>query len=146
MPKRSKHTHADALVWIAYDAVVLPLILISAFKIHRSIWLLCAQQINSIVHIRQNKYMLMCSTDTCTLYQNMYSTCINVHCLNSSRSSIPSPPLPESLLNNLMPVTILVSSFNCCSLSARGNAMNEASSVCGNTLCSAAGRGENERG
>lgn len=54
------------------------------------------------------------------------------------QSSMPSPPLPHSLLNNRIPETIWVSSCSCFSLSRLLRDMNVPSSVWGNTLCSAA--------
>ena len=59
-----------------------------------------------------------------------------------SQSSMPSPPLPHSLLNRRMPVTIMVSSVSCLSFSLLVSVMNVPSSVWGNTDCSAAGGGE----
>lgn len=52
---------------------------------------------------------------------------------------MPSPPLPHSLLKSLIPVTMYVSSLSCRSLSRFVRDMNAPSSVCGKTLCRAAG-------
>ena len=51
---------------------------------------------------------------------------------------MPSPPFPHSLLNRRIPVTIMVSSKSCLSLSLLVSDMKVPNSVCGKTLCKAA--------
>ncbi len=51
---------------------------------------------------------------------------------------MPSPPLPHSLLNKRIPVTICVNSINCRSLSRLDKLRKFPNSVCGKTLCKAA--------
>ena len=58
---------------------------------------------------------------------------MQVNTIQYLQSSMPSPPFPHSLLKRRMPVTIMVSSSSCLSLSRFVRFMKEPSSVWGKT-------------
>lgn len=79
----------------------------------------------------------------CQVYVLLY-ICFTMHHVKNSQSSMPCPPLLLNLLKSRIPVTIMVSSLSCCSLSFFMSDMKAPSSGWGKTLCKAAGRGEEQ--